>query len=89
MSCGVGQRLQLQLDRLTWEPPYASGAALEKTKQNKNNLNMFHYFSSQHILVHECHSLFRLSLADGHLSCYKQQCDEHPCTYDLACLSYK
>ena len=33
---GVGQRLQLRLDRpLAWEPPYAMGAALEKPKKKK------------------------------------------------------
>ena len=31
-GCGVGRRLQLRLDPLAWEPPYAMGAALEKAK---------------------------------------------------------
>ena len=48
MSCGVGHRHgwdpTLLIGPLAWEPPYATGAALEKgkktkkqkTKQNKN-----------------------------------------------------
>ena len=27
--CGIGQQLQLRLDPLAWEPPYAAGAALK------------------------------------------------------------
>ena len=37
-GCGVGRRLQLQLDPLAWEPPYASGVALEKAKSKKKIL---------------------------------------------------
>ena len=33
---GVGRQLQLRFD--PWEPPYALGAALEKTKNKKPNL---------------------------------------------------
>ena len=36
---GVGQRLQLPLDPLAWEPPYAAGAALEKAKRQKQSNN--------------------------------------------------
>ena len=32
---GVGRWLQLRLDLLAWEPPYAASAALEKTKDKK------------------------------------------------------
>ena len=32
---GIDWWLQLQLDPLAWEPPYATGAVLEKTKINK------------------------------------------------------
>ena len=36
--CGCGQRQQLRLDPLAWEPPYAAGAALQKKKnQTKKN----------------------------------------------------
>ena len=53
MSCGVGCRLGLDpkllwlwcrpaatalIRPLAWEPPYAAGAALEKTKNNKNKV---------------------------------------------------
>ena len=34
---GAGRGLQLRLDPLPWEPPYAVGTALEKTKKNKKN----------------------------------------------------
>ena len=36
-GCDVGWQLQLQLDPLAWEPPYAMGAALEKTKKDQKN----------------------------------------------------
>ena len=39
LSCcgsGVGWQLQLQLDPLSWEPPHATGAALEKAKRQKD-----------------------------------------------------
>ena len=35
-GCGVGWRLQLGLDPLAWEPPYAVGVALKGQKKNKN-----------------------------------------------------
>ena len=35
MSCGVGQQMQLQLDPLTWELPYAAGATLKRLKQKQ------------------------------------------------------
>ena len=33
-DCGIGQRLVL-IRPLAWEPPYAAGVALEKTKKKK------------------------------------------------------
>lgn len=30
-----------------------------------------YFFISEHISVYECHSLFSLSLADGHLGCFQ------------------
>ena len=51
MSCGVGRRCGLDLELLwprwagtavirplAWEPPYAQGLALEKSKKKKRNL---------------------------------------------------
>ena len=32
-GCGIGQWLQLQLDPVAWEPPYAVGVDLEKDKK--------------------------------------------------------
>ena len=29
---------------LAWEPPYATGAALEKAKKKKNSLKTFHFY---------------------------------------------
>ena len=34
-GCGIGQRLQLPLDPLAWESPYAAGAALKRQKKDK------------------------------------------------------
>ena len=31
-GCSVGERLQLRLDLLAWDPPYVTGAGLTKTK---------------------------------------------------------
>ena len=33
--CGIGRQLQLRLDPLAWEPPYAVRGALEKAKRQK------------------------------------------------------
>ena len=32
---GIGRQLQLRLDPLAWEPPYAIGVVLKKTKRQK------------------------------------------------------
>ena len=41
-GCGVGQQLQLQLDPLAWELPYAASVALKdkKTKKKKDFTEM-------------------------------------------------
>ena len=39
-GCGVGQRLQLGLDPLAWEPPYASGVALGGKKKKAHGPNL-------------------------------------------------
>ena len=46
MSCGVGRQLQLGLDPLAWEPPYAVGAALkrQKDKKTKNKIKLIIMF---------------------------------------------
>ena len=54
MSCGVGQRFGSDpmllwyrptdtalIRSLAWEPPYATGAALEKTKRQKKKQKTF------------------------------------------------
>ena len=38
MSCGVGQAATAQIRPLAWEPPYASGVALEKTKRKRKKI---------------------------------------------------
>ena len=35
-GCGVGRQLQLRLDPLAWESPYAAGAAIKKKKKNRD-----------------------------------------------------
>ena len=55
-GCGVGWQLQLGFDPLAWEPPYAVGAALKKTKDKKKknyNLPVISYFSFGVILIFE------------------------------------
>ena len=64
MSCGVGRRHSLDLvllwlwcrpvaaapiGPLAWEPPYAAGTALEKTKKEKRKKNL--YVSGFHQLI--------------------------------------
>ena len=34
-GCGIGWQLQLQFSPLTWELPYAAGAALKRKKKKK------------------------------------------------------
>ena len=36
-SCGVGWELQLRLEFLAWELPYAAGMALKKEKKKESN----------------------------------------------------
>ena len=37
---------------LSWEPPYAMGVALEKTKQNKTKTSQLEHYLCQTILYH-------------------------------------
>ena len=39
--CGIGQKLQLLIRLLAWEPPYAAGAALKSQKERKNKCEIF------------------------------------------------
>ena len=38
LGCGIGWQLQLQFDPQAWEPPYATGAALERLPHSQKSI---------------------------------------------------
>ena len=82
MSCGVGCRCGLdpallwlqrkpaataQIRPLTWEPPYAMGAALEMSKRPKKKLqmNLFKKQKQVHILRKQIYEKRKVGKRDG------------------------
>ena len=57
--CGVGWQLQLQLDPLAWEPPYAMGSALKKKDKKTKKEEKPVIFFFKHNFLSSC---FKVSL---------------------------
>ena len=62
-GCGLGQRLQLRLDPLAWEHPYASRVALKgqkDKKRKKNDLMEFKSLLMTHFGCKQCSKINKL-----------------------------